>query len=47
MTNRSSCKRHGAHKINERRKKSTLCKRDNKTIARAKREVLKEKGLNC
>ncbi|NCP67402.1 hypothetical protein GW756_04035 [bacterium] len=47
MTNRGSAKRHGGHEINERRKKSTLSKRDNKAKARERRAVLKEKGLNC
>jgi hypothetical protein len=47
MTNRGSSKRHGAHGINERRKKSTLAKRDNKAKARERRETLREKGLNC
>jgi hypothetical protein len=47
MTNRGSSKRHGAHGINERRKKSTLAKRDNKAKARDRRAELKEKGLNC
>lgn len=47
MTNRGSAKRHGGHDINERRKKSTLAKRDNKAKARERRVLLKEKGLNC
>ena len=47
MTNRGSAKQHGGHEINERRRKSTLSKRDNKAKARARREMLREKGLNC
>ncbi len=47
MTNRSSCKQHGGHQINERRRKSTLSKRANKEKARARREELRAKGLNC
>ncbi len=47
MTNRSTCRRHGGHEINERRKKSTLAKRDNKGKARKRREKLREAGLNC
>lgn len=47
MTNRSTCRRHGAHDINQRRKKSTFAHRDNKAKARARREMLREKGLNC
>lgn len=47
MTNRSTCRRHGAHDINQRRKKSTFVHRDNKAKARARRAVLREKGLNC
>lgn len=42
-----SGKKHGAHKINERRAKTTLSKRNNKAKARAKREELRAKGLNC
>jgi hypothetical protein len=42
-----SKKQHGFHKINERRAKSTLSARRNKAIARAKREKLREKGLQC
>lgn len=47
MTNRGSAKQHGGHEINQRRKKSTLAKRDNKAKARERREALREKGLNC
>ncbi len=47
MTNRGSAKQHGGHEINERRRKSTLSKRANKAKARAKRDELRAKGLNC
>ncbi len=48
MTSKSSGnKRHGAHRINERRIKTTPSKRNNKAKARERREMLKEKGLNC
>ena len=47
MTNKSSAKQHGGHEINERRRKSTLLARGNKAKARARREMLREKGLNC
>ena len=47
MTNRGGAKQHGGHLINERRRKSTLSKRDNKEKARIRREMLRAKGLNC
>ncbi len=42
-----SKKQHGFHKINERRNKSSIKSRRNKATARTKREVLREKGLQC
>ncbi len=47
MTNRGGAKQHGGHCINERRRKSTLSKRDNKAKASERREALRAKGLNC
>ncbi len=47
MTNKGGAKQHGGHEINERRIKSTLGKRRNKAIARAKRLRLRELGLAC
>ncbi|HEY5714653.1 MAG TPA: hypothetical protein VIT68_04865 [Candidatus Gracilibacteria bacterium] len=47
MTNRSTSRRHGGHRINERRKKSTISNRTNKEKARVRREMLREKGLAC
>ncbi len=42
-----SKKTHGFHEINQRRAKSSMKSRRNKATARAKREVLREKGLAC
>jgi len=47
MTNRSTPKRHGGHEINQRRKKSTFAKRNNKIRAREIREKNRAAGLNC
>ncbi len=47
MTNKGGAKQHGYVDIAKRRAKSTLSKRKNKEIARAKRADLRAKGLNC
>ena len=47
MTNRGGAKRHGGHRINERRKKSAMHKRNNKAKATERRETLRAQGLNC
>lgn len=47
MTNKGGAKQHGGHKINERRRKSTLGKRANKAKAAIRRDELRAKGLNC
>lgn len=47
MTNKGGAKQHGGHEINERRRKSAVHSRNNKTTARVRREALRAQGLNC
>ncbi len=47
MTNKGGAKQHGGHRINERRRKSSLASRNNKAKARITRAMNRANGLNC